>query len=155
MDALDGFRAERLGEVDRQIAEIERQKAVVNAGLAKVKGYEAIKKQLEDDEQSIRTKLAVLNKLLENRNAPSKLMLQVAQSIPDEVWLTDLKTNATNVRLAGATPGYSQVSDFIKALNSTSQFGEITLSEIKESVTANKDQRVQQFELSAAKRQVE
>jgi Tfp pilus assembly protein PilN len=154
-DTLEGFRVERMAEVDRQIAEIEKQKAVVNAGLAKMKGYEAIKKQLEDDELSIRTKLSVLNQLLENRNASSKLMLQVAQSIPEEVWLTEFKANNANVKLAGATPGYTQVSDFIKALNGTSQFGEIKLSEIRESVTPNKDQRIQQFELSAARRQVE
>lgn len=148
---LAEYRAEELKKVDAQIAAVEKEKTAIQAKLAKIKGFEPIKKQLEDDEKAIRTKLEVVNKLLEDRNAPSKMMLQVAQSIPDEVWLTEFSIKDDKVKLAGQTPGYNQVSDFIRSLNGTSQFTDIKLSGIQENSQASA-QRIQTFDLTAMRR---
>ena len=66
-----------------------------------------------------------MKKLLDDRDAPSKMLLQVAQLIPDQVWLTGLVVNDEAVKISGQTPGYNDVSDFIKNLNGTSQFTDI------------------------------
>ncbi|MBI3544874.1 MAG: PilN domain-containing protein, partial [Deltaproteobacteria bacterium] len=94
----------------------------------------------------------------DDRNAAAKMMMQVAQSIPDEVWLTQFAVTDDVVKFEGSTPGYNQVSDFIRNLNGTSQFSDITLSGIHESSAslpgggADKDTKVQVFDLQAKRR---
>lgn len=150
-ETLIGYRDEELKKVDAQIAEIEAKKTQITTKLAKIKGFEPIKRQLEEDEKSIRLKLDVVNKLLDDRNAPSKMMMQLAQSIPDEVWLNSLAVTANEVKIAGSTPGYNQVSDFIKALNSTSQFTDIVLSGASEQKETT-GLTIQNFDLVAKRR---
>lgn len=150
---LDDAKTEELHKMDLKIQEVEKQKNEVASKLAKIKGWEPIKKQLEDDEKSIRNKLDVVKRLLEDRDAPAKMLMQVAQAIPDEVWLTNLNVTEDAVKLTGQTPGYNQVSDFIKALNGTSQFSDIALNGIsEESTSANKEQVIQSFDLNAKRR---
>lgn len=153
-ETLNGYRQEELAKVDAEIAVIEKEKNAILTKLAKIKGFEPIKKQLEEDEKQVRIKLDVVNKLLENRNAPAKIMMQIAQSIPEEVWLTDLKVTDKQVRLAGSAPGDNQVSDFVNALTSTSQFGAIDLGRIEESSTSAKEAKFKNFELTATRRQL-
>jgi Tfp pilus assembly protein PilN len=153
-DTLTTYRTEQLAVLDKEIAELESQQNAIQAKLSKIKGFEPIKKQLQDDEIAIKTKLDVVTKLLESRNAPSKMMMQVANAIPDEVWLTSLRVTADKLTLVGSAIAYNNVSDFIKALNGTSQFTDINLSGIQEATNTNsKDtQKYQSFELSAKRR---
>lgn len=151
-DTLTSYREQAMKAVDAQLAEVEKEREGVAAKLRKIKGFEPIKKQLEEDETAIRTKLEVVTRLLEDRNAPSKLMMQVAQAIPQEVWLTSLMVSPESVKFSGGTPSHNQVSDFIRSLSSTSYFGEVTLKGIQESTSAKGDQKYQSFELDARRR---
>ena len=154
-DHLNGLKEEDLKRVGKQIESVEKEKGKLESELAKIKGFEPMKKQLEDDEKAIRLKLEVVNKLLDNRNAPARMLMQIAQAIPEEIWLTHVTVNKDTVNLRGATPGYSQVSDFINALNTSGQLGEIALSGIEESKGDKKEQQIQTFELKALRRQGE
>lgn len=152
-DMAETYKAEELAKVDAEIASIEKEKDAILKKLAKIKGFEPIKKQLEDDEKAIRVKLEVVKKLLEDRNAPAKMLMQIAQSIPEEVWLTQLRVSEDSVKFSGATPSYNQVSDFIKSLGGTSQFADISLSGIQETGGADfKEAKVQTFDLNAKRR---
>ncbi len=154
-DYLEGVKIDELKKVDVEMAVVDKEKDAIIKKLAKIKGFEPLKKSLEDDEKALRLKLDVVQKLLEDRSGPAKMLMQITQSIPDEVWLTSLAVTEDNVKLGGATPGYNQVSDFIKALNSTSQFSDITLSGIQEGAAsgdAATSQKVQNFDLNAKRR---
>jgi Tfp pilus assembly protein PilN len=154
-DSLVGMKKDKIDAIDKQVSKIETELSGVQAKLAKVKGFEEVKKQLEADERAIRTKLETINRLLENRNASAKLMMQVAQNIPEEVWLTEMKVNEESATFVGGTPGYSQVSDFINALNNSSQFMDINIKGIEENSSAAKDQKFQSFEIRARRRGAE
>ncbi|MBI3558148.1 MAG: PilN domain-containing protein [Deltaproteobacteria bacterium] len=153
-DYLEGVKTDELKKIDVEIAAVEKERNAIVAKLAKIKGFEPLKKSLEDDERALRLKLDVVQKLLEDRSGPAKMLMQITQSIPEEVWLTNLAVTEDAVKLGGATPGYNQVSDFIKALNSTSQFSDITLSGIQEGTNLgeNGQQKVQNFDLNAKRR---
>lgn len=156
IDYWIGFeKNERLSKISTQLSALEIEKNQVQQRLLKVKGYETIKKQLEEDEKSIRTKVDVMAQLLTDRNIASKMLMHIAQAIPAEVWLTELKMDPKAVKVTGSTSGYNQVSDFIKNLTETADFNEISLSGIEESLSRTQDQRIQNFELSAARRMVE
>lgn len=151
-DTLTGYRVDSLKGVEQQIAVVEKDRLAVLDKLQKIKGFEPIKKQLEDDERSVRTKLEVVTQLLENRNLPAKMLMQIAQVIPQEVWLTSLSLTSEKVVLGGGTPGHNEVSDFIKALSGTAYFADVTLKGIQENTTASKDQKFQSFDLEAKRR---
>jgi Tfp pilus assembly protein PilN len=150
---FDDIKAEELKKVEVEIQKIEKEKDAVAQKLAKIKGWEPIKKQLEDDEKAIRLKLDVVKKLLEGRDAPSKILMQVAQAIPDNVWLTTLGVTDFDLKMSGSATSYNDVTDFMRALNGTSEFSDTTLNGIKEQVTGTENQqRTQQFELIVKRR---
>lgn len=132
-------------------AEINR----LNTALDKTKGYETVKQQLEASEQTVRTKLETINKLLADRAGPSKMLIQVAQIIPGEVWLTSMKVTDQTVDITGGTPGYTEVSDFLKSLSESSFLYDPKISGIEEKVSTAKDQLYQDFQISASRRHVQ
>ncbi len=152
---LEQKQQEELAVVDAEIKVVEQNKSEVEQKLAKTKGYEAIKKQLEDDEKALQTKIDVLNQLSKDRNMPSKLLLQIAQTIPESVWLNELRLDEKAIQLVGSTPAYTDVSDFMKTLNSTSYFSDISLNGIQENQNqlTSKGERYQNFELRALRRE--
>jgi Tfp pilus assembly protein PilN len=151
-DTLSGYRQINLKEMDQQLSVVQKEGNEIQEKLSKIRGFEPIKKQLEDDERTVRTKLDVLTQLVQNRNMPAKLLMQIAQVIPQEVWLTNITVGADRVQLSGGTPGHNQVSDFIKALSGTAYFSDVTLKGIHENTTVAKDQKFQSFDLEARKR---
>lgn len=151
-DTLEGYKRQEMAAVETQLAAVEKERDEVLVKLRKIKGFEPIKKQLEDDERAVRTKLEIVTKLLENRNAPSKMMMQIAQSIPQEVWLTHLNVTPDSAKFSGGTVNHNQVSDFIRALSGTTYFAEVTLRSIQESTSSRGDQKFQNFDLDARRR---
>lgn len=149
---LDDQKAGELKKLDSDVSKYEKEKDAVAMKLAKIKGWEPVKKQLEDDEKAIRLKLEVVKKLLEDRDAPAKMLMQITQTIPDQVWLTNLEVLEDSVAFKGQTPSYNDVSDFIKGLNGTSQFTDIALSGITEQNAGNGQKVVQDFDLFAKRR---
>lgn len=148
-DTIDKYKQEALEAADKEIAAVEKEQKSLLAKLAQYKGYEPKKAQLEADEVAIRTKLDVVSRLLQNRSGPSKMLLQIAQSVPEPVWLTGLNLSDAKIRINGASLGHSFVSEFIKSLSTTGSLSEVSLREIQEGVVPGNDQRVQVFELSA------
>ncbi|GEM_PF-1623949 len=132
-------------------AEITR----LTAEVEKSRGYETVKQQLEQHEQTVRTKLETISKLLANRSGPSKMLIQIAQSIPSDVWITEMKVTEEAISIAGGTPGYSQVSDFLKSLSESSFLHDPRISGIEENISAAKDQLFQSFEISASRRRLQ
>lgn len=140
-----------LDKLNGEIAAVERETEENQRKFASMKDYEEKKRVLEEDEKILRAKLETLNSLLENRNAPVKMMLQVAQGIPEEVWLTEMRVGTEEVSLAGGTPGYNQVSDFLKALTDSTEFADVSLRGVQEDQSGAKE-RFQTFEIQAKRR---
>ncbi len=151
-DQLDGYRKEALAKVDKSIAAAERDAGAQQQKLTQLQGYESMKAQLESDERAIRTKLEVLAKIAEGRTDPSRIMLQISQAMPDQLWLTDLKVAAEEISFTGQTPSYAQVSDFLKSIASSSFFSDIVLKGIEENVGTARDVRIQDFTIMAKRK---
>ena len=124
----------------------------MQAKLAVVKGFEAKKAQIQAYEQAIRTKLEVLGKLMSGRTVPPKILMQLSQTIPSEVWLNEFKMGDQEVSIIGQTPSFGQVSDFLKELGNSSYFSDISLKGIEENSSATKEQKVQNFTITAKRR---
>ena len=147
-----GVDKEALAKVEKSIAAAERDAGAQQQKLAQLQGFEAMKAQLEGDERAIRTKLEVLAKIAEGRTDPSRIMLQISQAMPDQLWLTDLKVAAEEISFTGQTPSYAQVSDFLKSIASSSFFSDIVLKGIEENLGTSRDVRIQDFTIMAKRK---
>ena len=151
-DSITSYKKEHLKKIDDKIAVLDKEKLEIKAKLSKIDGFRSTKDKLEADEKMIRTKLEVVGRLMENRNESAKMLLHVAKSIPEEVWLSDLKADSKQVRLIGGTANSNQISDFSTALNSSLYFSKVEIKEIQETTSTAIDQRFQKFELGALRR---
>ncbi len=133
------------------IQKIEAKKASLQADLAKTKGFEEIKKQLDADETTMRTKIDVIQKLLQDRAAPPKMMMALSNAIPNDVWLSSLEIDLENATFKGASlGGVNPISDFMKSLSQTQYFGDVRPTTGKEKDADGTD--VDGFELKAKRR---
>lgn len=147
---IEALKQEQIQEIDQKISAVSKEQEEVSKKLARVKGFEPVKKQLDSDEKTIQTKLAVLQSLTEDRDIPAKLMKQISQIIPEEVWLTSLSVREGKVQLQGGASSYNMVSDFMNGLGVSSLLSEVSLAQISE--TQKDGIKTHQFDISAKRK---
>ncbi len=147
---LEDLKGQKIAEVEAEIRAVEVQQEKVAQSLSKVKGFEPLKKQLEEDERTIQTKLDIIAKLTLQRDGPARLMKQIAQMIPEEVWLNQMSLKDEGVQFVGGASSYNMVSDFMNGLASSSLLSDIALAQISE--VQNEGIKYQSFEVSAKRR---
>lgn len=148
---LEVYQEEVLKENQVVLDQVTQENEKVKAQLKDVKKYEDIKKLLETDEKTLRTKIDVIRQLVAQRGAPPKLLMGIAASIPKEAWLTELIVKEDSAAFKGYAMGLGQVSDFMKSLSQNPFFKDLTL---KSSNTTRDETGVEAatFELGAKRR---
>ncbi len=148
---LDSYKKDELEKMDQKITDLTTEQSRLNVEMEKVKGFELIKKTLEADESTIRTKIQTIQKLIADRQNSPKMLFTLASGIPGEVWLSDLKLGKEDVILKGHSVGYTQISDFMKMMMESAYFKDVRLL----STLISKDDtgaEVAQFDLAAKRR---
>jgi Tfp pilus assembly protein PilN len=147
---IASMKQQLLAEEDAKIAAVQGEIDEVAKKLGKVRGFEPLKLQLERDEQSIQTKLTIINSLLENRDAPIKMLRQISQIIPEEAWLNHLAIREGRMTINGGATNYNLVSDFMRNLSESSLFTGINISQVNE--TEQDGVKFQTFDITAETR---
>jgi hypothetical protein len=128
---------------------IERQNQL-KAELKKTDGFEAMQKQLLTDEQLMKTKIETVQKLINDRQVPPKLLSTLSSCIPPDVWLNDVHIGDDGVKIAGLSQGYNPISDFMKSLSESVYFTDLKLQGTTTTPEGGKD--VNTFDLIAKRR---
>jgi Tfp pilus assembly protein PilN len=149
---LDGFKDDELKKLDDLLAKTNEANAKIAAQLTKTKGYEGLKKQIDTDETTLRTKLDTIKKLILDRQIPPKLMASLSTGIPSELWLSDLSMDEKELRLKGYALGYTQITEFLKALGENEFLSDPKLVDSKQTRDSITGQEMANFELSAKKK---
>lgn len=123
----DGLKTDMMNKLDQQVEKANADNAKAKADLAKTAGYEAIKQQIDADEELIKTKLSTITKLIADRQLPPKMLMSISSSIPKDVWLTDFSVISGEIKLKGSALGYDPVTDFLKALNENDMLADVKL----------------------------
>jgi type IV pilus assembly protein PilN len=105
-------RGQRL-EVDLQQAREEEAK--LQPVLRQFEAFEARKKQLQD-------RVNLIEELRRGQGVAVHLLDEISKSVPDRLWLTDLKQQNEFVVMDGQTSTLTAISDFIGNLESTGYF---------------------------------
>ena len=125
--SLNNFKEEELAKVSKKLAEVNARKAIVDAEIAKTKDYAGLKKALDADELSLKTKMGAIQKLLDDRTTPPKLLTTLSGAIPAEIWLSEFSIKDEKVSLKGSSLSFNTVSDFMKSLEDSVYFKNLTL----------------------------
>ena len=124
---IEDLKTEEIKKADASIQKLKDEKGKLNHELEETKKYEGIKKALESDEIVIRTKLDTIQKLVQDRTTPPKLLVAISAAIPKEVWLSQIQVEDSNISLSGDSLDFNQVSEFMKNLNESAFFKDLAL----------------------------
>lgn len=147
-DAINSETATLQAEVDK----FQKEQGALNNDISKLAGAEQIKKAIENDEKQIRLKMETIQKLLDARTLPPKIMLSLSQIIPKDVWLTSFTLKGGDASFRGSSLGIASVSDFMRALETSEYFKEVSLKNSRQEKRNNTEVEVATFELEAKRR---
>jgi Tfp pilus assembly protein PilN len=122
------FQADELKKLDDQLEKIATQGRTLKAELDKTKGFDVIKKSLEADELTMKTKIEVINKLLSDRQKPPKVLLGLSSIIPAEVWLSNFNLTQDDMKLSGYALNQLLVPEFEKLLGESADFKDVRVN---------------------------
>ena len=121
------YQGTEVGKVNVAIEKYQKESSVSKAELGQSKVLEATKKALEADEVVIRTKIETLQKLVDGRQTPPKLLSSISTSIPKDVWLSELKADKESMSFKGFSATISDISDFMKILKENALLTDLKL----------------------------
>lgn len=151
----DFMKTSELKKVDDELAALVARKPALQAEANKMKTYNELKKTLDADEFTIRTKIDTIRKLINDRSTPSRLLLSLAKSMPEEVWFTNLGVaDGGQIRILGIATGLGSISDFMRSLGVNPYFTDLSLKNTQQVKDSGSGVDVTNFELTA-KRKVE
>jgi Tfp pilus assembly protein PilN len=126
------WKTEKMKEAEKELEQQVSIKTEIEKELGKTKVYEAQKKALDDDLNTIKNKIEVLEKLMADRSALLQILLTVAKVIPNDVWISELESRLDEIKFRGFSYGFNQVSDFQKNLSETVFFRDVKVTSTKE-----------------------
>lgn len=147
---VDEYKAKLIAEKDVIIDDLSSQKKKLEGKLNEQKNLEALKNTIEKDEQTIKGKLEVISRLMKDRDAPSKLLIELSRVIPAEVWLANFKVDDVTCVIGGSAIGFNQLSDFMRNLRTVPYFQDVTLNQSQ--AVAAKVGEVTTFDLTIKRR---
>lgn len=130
------------------LADREKRIAKTRADLAQLDRIIGEVKNIKDQQQQLREKLAVLAQLKEGRAGPVKMLDELATLTPKRLWLAKLEEKGGAITLAGAAASIDDVSAFMTALKGSRHFRNVELS--KTTAKTDKELRLVDFTLTAA-----
>ena len=105
------------------------EKARLQPILREVERFEAQKRDLQQ-------RVNLIEELRQNQVGPVHMLDQISRSMPDRLWLLDMKQTGNDVTLDGKTSTLSSLADFVANLEASGYFAkpvEITNSEEEKS----------------------
>ena len=102
-------------ELDQQIADAQREKARLASVIQQVEQFEARRAQLQQ-------RVTLIEQLRKGQTGPVHLLDVVSRSLPETMWLTEMRQSATDVQIDGRCTTLTALSDFVSALETSGQF---------------------------------
>lgn len=148
---IEEVKTDQLHQLDQEIQKVQADNNKAKAELAKTAGYDALKKQIDDDEKLIRTKLETIQALMADRQVPPKLLLSISNMIPKDIWLTDFELTDKALKIKGDSLGFDPVTDFMKVMGDSDYLTNVKLVNSANGTDPVAGQ-VTNFELEAARK---
>jgi len=96
-------------QLDAQIVSLKREAARLDSVMAEVKVF-------EDRKAMLQQRVALIERLRQGQTVPVQLLDHVSRSLPEMLWLTDLREEGDFVTIEGRTTTLIGLSDFVNNL---------------------------------------
>ena len=148
---FESYKDAEIKKVNDRVVLEQAKMPALEKKAKKIKTYEDLKKEIDRDEQTIRTKIDTIQKLIAGRGEPAKMLVVLSKSIPDDVWLSNFALTQSDIAISGLSDGFGPISDLMKNLGETAYFSDLELrGSSKAQGYPSGD--VTQFELTAKRR---
>lgn len=97
--------------LDAQVVALKRESARLNTVLAEVKTF-------QDRKNTLQQRVALIERLRQGQTVPVQVLDHVSRSLPEMLWLTDLKQEGSYLTIEGRTTTLIGLSDFVGNLGS-------------------------------------
>jgi len=101
--------------LDRQIADAERETQRLQSIIRQVAQFEARRAQLQQ-------RVTLIEELRKGQTGPVHLLDHISKSLPESMWLTDLRQSASDITIEGRCTTLNALSDFVSALEASNLF---------------------------------
>jgi type IV pilus assembly protein PilN len=102
-------------DLDRQIADAERETQRLQSVIQQVTQFEGRRAQLQQ-------RVTLIEELRKGQTGPVHLLDQISKALPEAMWLTDLRQAANDITLEGRCTSLNSLSDFVSALEASDLF---------------------------------
>jgi type IV pilus assembly protein PilN len=99
-------------QLDAQIQSLTRESARLNSVMAEVKTF-------QDRKNVLQQRVALIERLRQGQTVPVQLLDHVSRSLPEMLWLTDLKEEGEFLTIEGRTTTLIGLSDFVNNLGTS------------------------------------
>jgi type IV pilus assembly protein PilN len=106
---------ETSARIDVEIADAEQETLKLRTVLAQVQKFEARKAQLTQ-------RVTLIEQLRRGQSAPVHVLDEISKSLPDRMWLTELKQAGQEFTLNGFAASLPSIADFVANLEATKWF---------------------------------
>jgi type IV pilus assembly protein PilN len=101
--------------VDQGLAAAEAETRQIRGVLERVRKFESQRALLQQ-------RVTLIEELRKGQYAPVHLLDEISKSLPDRLWLSELKQTGSEFAITGVTDSLTAVSDFVANLESTKWF---------------------------------
>jgi type IV pilus assembly protein PilN len=102
-------------QLDQDIARAEAETVKLRPVLAQVQKFEARKAQLTQ-------RVTLIEQLRRGQSAPVHIIDEISKSMPERLWLTELKQVGSDFTISGFAASLPSLSDFVANLEATKWF---------------------------------
>ena len=102
-------------DLDQQIAAAERETARLHNVIIQVQQFEARRAQLQQ-------RVTLIEQLRKGQTGPVHMLDQISRSLPDTMWLSELKQTANDISIDGHCTNLTALSDFVSSLEASAYF---------------------------------
>ena len=101
--------------LDDELVRAETETRQIRSVLEQVRKFEAQKAMLQQ-------RVTLIEQLRKGQSAPVHLLDEISKSVPDRLWLSELKQTGAEFAMSGTTDSLTAVSDFVANLEATRWF---------------------------------
>jgi type IV pilus assembly protein PilN len=102
-------------QLDADIAKAETETVQLRSVLGQVQKFEARRAQLQQ-------RVTLIEQLRKGQSAPVHVLDQISRSLPDRLWLTEMKQTGAEFAISGFSTSLTGLSDFVANLETTRWF---------------------------------
>lgn len=128
--------------VDRQISDAEGE-------LTRLKSVSLLVDHAVAQKLELTERLGLIDRLHRTQRAPVELLQTVSRSVPDGLWLLELKQQGNSIQIEGRASSLTALTDFVERLQTSGRF-EHPVDIVTTNMETVQDTSVVRFALKAA-----